>query len=88
MAQHYTDPDRASSPYTLPDLETFEITATGTPWENSDGERLEPGWYWWSCLPGCMPDADPCGPFDTEEAALADARGDQELSQAARQMWS
>lgn len=32
------------------------------------------GWYWWSCFPGCLPDSDPIGPFDTEEDALADAR--------------
>jgi hypothetical protein len=34
----------------------------------------EPGWYWWPCFPGCLPDSDPVGPFDTEEEALADAR--------------
>ncbi len=32
------------------------------------------GWYWWSCSPGCLPDTDPVGPFDTEAIALADAR--------------
>lgn len=97
MAQHYSDPAREPSPYTLPDIETFEITATGTPWEGADGERLEPGWYWWSCTPGCLPDSEPFGPYDTEADALADAQidlggdddgDDQELPQAARKMWS
>lgn len=32
------------------------------------------GWFYWSCSPGCLPDSDPIGPFDTEEEALADAR--------------
>ena len=32
------------------------------------------GWYWQTCLPGCMPDSEPFGPFDTEGEALADAR--------------
>ena len=32
------------------------------------------GWYWWSCFPGCLPDGDPNGPFDTEALALADAQ--------------
>jgi hypothetical protein len=32
------------------------------------------GWFWWSCLPGCMPDSSPTGPFKTYAAALADAR--------------
>lgn len=31
-------------------------------------------WYWWTCLPGCMPDSDAFGPFDTEADALADAQ--------------
>ncbi len=36
------------------------------------------GWYWWACLPGCMPDGDPNGPFETEEAAIADAKNGAE----------
>lgn len=32
-----------------------------------------PGWYWWSCYPGCLPDSNPFGPFPTSEAAYADA---------------
>lgn len=31
-----------------------------------------PGWYWWACWPGCLPDSDPVGPFDTEELAKQD----------------
>ena len=32
------------------------------------------GWFWWTCLPGCLPDSDPIGPFATREEALADAQ--------------
>ena len=32
------------------------------------------GWYWWSCLPGCLPDGDAIGPFESEQAAINDAR--------------
>jgi hypothetical protein len=32
------------------------------------------GHYWQSCFPGCLPDSDPIGPFETAEEALADAR--------------
>lgn len=39
------------------------------------GEQLKRGWYWWACFPGCLPDGEPNGPFDTREAALADAEG-------------
>lgn len=33
------------------------------------------GWYWWTCCPGCLPDSDASGPFDTEEEANEDAGG-------------
>ena len=42
-----------------------EVVETDTP---------DPGWYWWSCFPGCLPDGEPMGPFETEAEALADAR--------------
>ena len=35
--------------------------------------QIEPGFYWWACLPGCLPDSDPVGPFQTEAEAIADA---------------
>lgn len=37
-------------------------------------QPVRDGWWWWSCFPGCLPDGDPIGPFDTEAEALADAR--------------
>lgn len=39
------------------------------------GVELE-GWYWDYCIPGCMPDSDEHGPFDTEEKAWKDAARD------------
>ena len=33
------------------------------------------GWFYWFCFPGCLPDSEPKGPFETEAEALADARG-------------
>lgn len=33
-----------------------------------------PGYYWWSCSPGCLPDGDPNGPFDSAEEAQEDAQ--------------
>ena len=32
------------------------------------------GWYWRSCWPGCLPDSDPVGPFNSELAAINDAQ--------------
>ena len=34
------------------------------------------GWYYWACFPGCLPDSDPIGPFDTEEEAIAAAQSE------------
>ncbi len=36
---------------------------------------LMPGWYWWACLPGCLPDGDPAGPFAYSQQAHQDADG-------------
>jgi len=36
-------------------------------------EGIEGGWFWWTCLPGCLPDSCAFGPFKTREDALADA---------------
>ena len=49
--------------------------AIGT-WTDETGEQHETGsgWYWWACFPGCLPDSDPIGPFETEQAAIDDAQ--------------
>ena len=49
-------------------FEVFEMEA-----EDADEEN-PPGWYWWACSPGCLPDGDPEGPFDDEQEALANAK--------------
>lgn len=72
MSRIYSNPARADSPHSLPDVEVFEVR---------QGEWLgqlnyEPGWYWWTCLPGCLPDSDPNGPFATYDEAVADAQDD------------
>lgn len=78
--QAYSDPRRESDPHALPDLEVWEVTEADCRedrrhFENpADADFQEPGWYWWSCSPGCLPDSDPAGPFETQEEALADAR--------------
>lgn len=58
-----------------------EAHATDTTYCPSCGREAESvkdtdreAWFWWSCFPGCMPDSDPVGPFETEAEALADAR--------------
>ena len=75
MTQIYSDPKRETDPHALPDVEVFyvdenDVLFVETPESVSGGV----GWYWWPCFPGCLPDSDPIGPFDTEEAAIKDAQ--------------
>ena len=77
MTQAYFNPERAQDAHALPDCEVFYRTETANEadgWRDDDGDVLAAGWYWWPCFPGCMPDGDPVGPFESEDAALEDAR--------------
>jgi len=73
MSMEYSDKERETDPYALPDIEVFQVPEDYQP-ETEDGEELESGWYYWFCLPGCLPDSDPIGPFESEKAALKAAR--------------
>lgn len=35
---------------------------------------VQGGWYWDFCVPGCMPESYPHGPFDNPQDAIADCR--------------
>lgn len=75
--QTYSNPERADDPYALPDVEVFWHDAhydDGDCWKDEDGDPLPSGWYWWTCLPGCLPDGLPNGPFETKAEAIADAQ--------------
>lgn len=88
--QAYSDPRRENDPHALPDVEIFyvdenETLVRGEPCtchakyhDHLDTcaalEPYAPGWYWWPCYPGCMPDSRAVGPFETEALALADAQ--------------
>lgn len=45
-------------------------------WAEQSGYIIRAGWYWWSCSPGCLPDAEPVGPFTSATRAAEDAAGD------------
>ena len=79
MARFYSDPSRERETWALPNFEAFEVKASEldgyAPDEDISGRAQElAGWYYWPCFPGCMPDGDATGPFESEEAAIADAR--------------
>lgn len=82
MSQHYSDPTKANDKWALPDVEVF-YAAEGEMWneeqlsipeDKRDAEPSPAGWYYWYCLPGCMPDSDPFGPYATEVEAVAAMR--------------
>jgi hypothetical protein len=80
MTQVYSDPTRENDKYSLPDIEVFYVSKLEAAYnqENSDhGNEFtiyESGWYWWSCFPGCLPDSEAIGPFNTEKEAIKDSQ--------------
>lgn len=77
MAQFYSDPSRAADAHALPDCEVFHLSAADIKsgdMRDDDGDRYKPGWYFWFCFPGCIPDGAPLGPYDTQDEAIASAR--------------
>lgn len=69
---------RFREPGTHHDWGSFEVWWSGGA-TGRDGHGManteEPGWYWWTCFPGCMPDGESNGPFRTSYLAYVDARG-------------
>lgn len=55
----FTDPDPASW---MADRRADGLTANDCA-----------GWYWWTCVPGCLPDSDAFGPHPSEAEAWKDA---------------
>ena len=37
---------------------------------------IKGGWFYWYCLPGCLPDSSPIGPFDSCNDAVSACRND------------
>ena len=80
MSYIYSDPERETEEHALPDMEVFYVSQLETIYNldnlaHADEYTItQPGWYWWSCFPGCLPDGDPMGPFETENEATANAQ--------------
>lgn len=77
MSQEYSNPKRADDKYALPNVEIFY--AKSGELQSEDGEPcIGNGYYYWYCFPGCLPDSDPIGPFDTYAEAFAAMRDDSD----------
>lgn len=77
MTQVYSVPSREDDPHSLPDVEVFYLNQNDVEEFRENGNDIAgEGWYYWYCMPGCLPDGDPIGPFDSEQAAIDDAQED------------
>lgn len=80
MSQIYSDPTRDRDRHALPDIEVFYVSPMEAQYNCANADHAEeytitnPGWYWWACLPGCLPDSSPVGPFSSEAEAIEDAQ--------------
>ena len=72
--QFYSNPTRAADPNALPNAEVFYVDEQQAKLgAASDGELPDqPGYYYWFCFPGCLPDGPATGPYgDALEAIEA-----------------
>jgi hypothetical protein len=97
--QAYSDETRAQDPYSLPDIEVFQMTAREVAEQDEERiyeymkrpkfrlatmhhktreamfdtmieeEGIEGGWFYWYCAPGCLPDSEPVGPYESAKQA-------------------
>ncbi len=85
MSAHYLNPSRSADPWSLPNVSIMWLLSDEAPCYECDEEECDhrtadlAGYYWSICFPGCLPDSDWSGPFETEEEALANARDLHEI---------
>ena len=82
MAQAYSNPQRASDPHALPNVEIFAVSPLEANFNNLEAARsgkgdeytvYEPGWYWWKRY-GVDQFINAVGPHASYAEALADAQ--------------
>ena len=77
MTKVYSNPEREHEPHALPNIEVFFHDGQNTiTFDNGVQSHfgMTTGWYWWVCFPGCLPDGEPVGPFETESEAIQNAQ--------------
>ena len=77
----HIDPERENDDTALSDAEVFQVSHFVASYNRANADHneyalTEPGCYWHSCFPGCLPDGEPMGPFESKEEAIADARNE------------
>lgn len=104
MPYEYSNPERESDEYALPNIEIFQLTAQECAAADEDlvyeymkrhefrlagmnsrtrekmldaiveNEGIKGGFFWQACFPGCLPDGEAVGPFETYAEAKADSQ--------------
>ena len=83
MPYHYLDAARESDPHALPDVEVFDCCEACAPnlihdrspeYEAEGCSAPILAYFYWYASPGCLPECEAVGPFESEAAALAAAR--------------
>ncbi len=81
MTHYYLDENDANSDWTLPNVwitqfttnelqEYFNSQTEWTGYEAENAEETTARFMACFCMPGCLPDSDWNGPFDTEQEAI------------------
>lgn len=86
MPYLYSSKERERDLFKLPDIEVFyvdvrqieqdRVTNSALWQDGSKPDITSPGWYWWACCPGCLPDGEPQGPYETEAEAIEASKDD------------
>jgi len=42
----------------------------------AEENNIQGGWFYWYCIPGCLPESAPFGPYASADAAIAACRED------------
>ena len=72
ITQVYSNPNQEHEQHSLPNAEVFHSSDYDLQqmWGENINAHFTPGYYYWFCFPGCLPDSDPYGPFETQEDAI------------------
>lgn len=62
------------SVFPRPNLDDYSCPSCDDDQEHNTITEARNQWWWWFCFPGCVPDSEPNGPFETEAEALKDAQ--------------
>lgn len=55
---------------------SFNDPETGDEFGSFETFKRGGKWFWWPCFPGCLPDGEELGPYDSEQEAIDAANPD------------